>query len=191
MQIKHLSMIVVSLLAASCASEPSLREAVAPVAAKESTPPPPSEPPGQSFDQAHRWDLSDPTAVTALSGTPFGEQEISEFWVRKGWRLTQKEDRYNASIEQLLLEGKIKKTTHWSQTPFPPVYTATAPLTLEGVSIPRGTEFWMETNENEDKIQLGNPRFTRTDGYKEEHQGHADQASDGRDGELRAGRERH
>jgi len=35
-----LSMIVVSLLAASCASEPSLREAVAPVAAKESTPPP-------------------------------------------------------------------------------------------------------------------------------------------------------
>jgi len=48
----------------------------------------------------------------------------------------------------------------------------------------------METNENEDKIQLGNPRFTRTDGYRRTP-GHADQASDGRDGELRAGRERH
>lgn len=191
MRIKHLSMIVVSMLAASCASEPSWREAVAPVAPKESTPAPPAEPPGQSFDQAHRWDLSDPTAVAALSGTPFGEQEISEFWVRKGWRLTQKEDRYNAALEQLVLEGKIKKTTHWSQTPFTPVYATSEAITIVGVPIPKGVEFWMETNENEDAIQLGHPRFTRSNGYKEEHQGHADQASDARDGELRAGRERH
>jgi len=71
--------------------------------------------------------------------------------------LTQKEDRYNASIEQLLLEGKIKKT----RTGRRPVHSrlhgqrAAHP---RGRVDPQGTEFWMETNENEDKIQLGNPR---------------------------------
>ena len=187
MQNKHLSIIVLSLLAASCASEPSLHESVSPVEAKNSMPAPPQEPPGRAFDQDHRWELSDPTAVHALSGTPFGEQEISEFWVRKGWRLTQKEDRYNAAIEQLLADRKIKRTTHWSMTPFTPVYESQEALTLEGVRIPKGTEFWMETNENEDEIKLGSPHFTRASGYQEEHQGHADQASDARENERRTG----
>jgi len=188
MQKKYLCVLVLSLFEISCASEPSLRESVSPVEARNSTPPPPPEPPGKSFDPAHRWDLSDPAAVKALSNTPFGEQEISEFWVRKGWRNTQKEDRYAARIEQLLADQTIKKTTHWALTPFTPVYATNQEITIEGVSIPKGTEFWMDTNENGDEIMLGHPLFKRMDGYKEEHQGHADQASDARDGQHRSER---
>jgi hypothetical protein len=178
-----------SLLTASCGDPP--REAVSPVEAKNSPPKGPQPEPGTAFDQQHRWDLTDPIAVQALSNTPFGEQEIVEYWTRKGWRNTKKEDSYNAAIEQLLADQRIKKTTHWSMTPFTPVYKANEQISIQGVSIPGGTEFWMETNENEDDIKLGHPLFTRATGYQEEHQGHVDQASDGRDGELRAGRERH
>lgn len=185
MQKNHFSIIVLSAFALSCASEPPPREPVSPVEAKNSPPAPPPEPPGKSFDPEHRWDLSDPAAVKALSGTPFGEQEISEFWVRKGWRLTLKEERYAARIEQLLANQRVKKASHWAMTPFTPVYETTEPITIEGVTIPTGTEFWMDANENEDEIKVGHPRFKRANGYLEEHQGHADQASDARDGQHR------
>ncbi|HEY8078237.1 MAG TPA: hypothetical protein VIF62_29115 [Labilithrix sp.] len=175
----------------ACAGEAfTPREPASPanVEPKNAPPPEPAAEPGRSFDEARRWELTDPTAVKALQNTPFGEQEIKEFWARKGWRLTQKEDRYLAAIDRLVQEGAIKKTAHWSRTPFTPVYTANQSISIEGFRIPADTEFWMDPNENEDRFELGTPTFGRTDGYKEEHEGHIDQASDSRVGENRASR---
>ena len=147
--------------------------------------------PGRRYEAEQRWELSDPIAVKALQGTPFGEQEITEFWTRKGWRLTKHEERYMAQIDQLIAEGKLTKAGHWAQTPFNDVYKTAGAVNVDGVSIPAGTEFWMEFCENEDEIKQGRPLFARSPGYVEEHQGHTDQASDAHPGELRAGRERH
>ncbi len=193
---RHFPVVLVLFAATSCANEPSMREPASPTTSPreageehESKPAPLVEP-GRKFEPEERWSLSDPSAVRTLKGTPFGEQEINEFWTRKGWRLTRKEERYMETVAELEKAGRIKKTAHWSQTPFNGVYEAQEPLTIAGTSIPAGTEFWMEFCENEDEVHLGRPLFRRTTGYEEEHQGHADQASDHRAGELRAGRER-
>ncbi len=186
-----------SLSVGACESGGAMREAASPRDADEAKEAhehkKPIEPiePGRKFEAGERWTLSDPTAVKALRDTAFGEQEIVEFWTRKGWRLTRKEERYMDTVDLLAKEGRIKKTAHWSQTPFNAVYEAQQPLDIAGTHIEAGTEFWMEFCENEDEVHLGTPIFTRTNGYQEEHQGHVDQASDLRNGELRAGRERH
>jgi hypothetical protein len=110
-----------------------------------------------------------------LEGTKFGEQEITEFWTRKGWRLTQREEQYFASTEQLYREGKLTIVSRWYQVPYSPVYQTIEPVTLLGVTIPPQTEFWMEPCENADKIFMGSPRFARADGYSEEHEGHVNE----------------
>jgi hypothetical protein len=147
--------------------------------------------PGRKYDPEHRWDLSDPIAVRKLQGTKFGEQEINEFWTRKGWHVTQKEEHYMATIAELVREGKVARVSHWGQTPFAGIYQTLVPITLEGQKIDKQTEFWMEFCENEDELNVGNPRFLRVNEYEEEHQGHADQASDSHAGERRAGRQSH
>lgn len=81
--------------------------------------------------------------------------------------------------------------SHWGKTPFGPVYQTLERITLAGVTIPKQTEFWMEFCENEDELKVGNPRFARVNEYAEEHQGHADQASNPHQGEQRAGHETH
>jgi hypothetical protein len=177
MKPKHIPFTFIALLAASCANEPSIREPLAPVEAKNSLPKKPESPPGRAFDQEHRWDIVDSTAVKALMNTPWGEQEMLEFWTRKGWHLTQTEDRYFETIGDLERRGSIKKTAHWSMCPFTGVYTASEPVTINGTRIAAGTEFWLDMNENEDELKVGHPLFPRTDGYKEEHEGHVDQAS--------------
>ena len=125
-----------------------------------------------SFDE--RWALTDPKARTDLQGTKFGEQEIKEFWTRKGWHLTQREEEYFAMTEKFLKEGKLTIVSRWYQVPYSPVYQTIEPVTLLGVSIPPQTEFWLEPCENADKIFMGNPRFPRSDNYAEEHEGHVD-----------------
>jgi hypothetical protein len=147
--------------------------------------------PGRKFDPEHRWEISDPIAVRKLEGTKFGEQEINEFWTRKGWRLTQHEERYMATVQQLVRDGKVTRVSHWGQTPFDGIYQTLQPITLEGVSIAPQTEFWMEFCENEDELKVATPRFARVTEYEEEHQGHVDQASDAKPGERRAGRTAH
>ncbi len=127
--------------------------------------------PGRTFDPAHRWDLSDPAAVKALEGTSFGEKEIREFWTKKGWRLTKHEDRYMAEVDTLLAANKIKLATHWAQTPYNGVYQSLEPVTVDGVSVPKGTEFWLELCENEDELHLGTPLFVRSKDYVEENAG--------------------
>ena len=144
--------------------------------------------PGKKFDYEHRWDLSDPSAVRRLAGTKFGEQEINEFWTRKGWRLSQREEQYMATVKKLVEEGKVTRVSHWGQTPFDGIYQTLQTVTLDGKTIEPQTEFWMEFCENEDELYVGKPRFLRVNEYEEEHQGHIDQASDKNPGERRAGR---
>ena len=127
--------------------------------------------PGRQFDSAHRWELSDPAAVTALKGNAFGEKEITEFWTKKGWRLTKHEERYMAEVDKLVAAGKIKMTTHWAQTPYNGVYQSVEAVTVDGVSVPKGTEFWFEFCENEDELQIGKPTFARSKAYIEENAG--------------------
>jgi hypothetical protein len=145
--------------------------------------------PGRKFDPEHRWDLSDTNAVKRLEGTKFGEQEINEFWTRKGWRLTKHEEHYMATVAELVRQGKVTKVSHWGQTPFDPIYQTLQRINIEGVTIDPQTEFWMEFCENEDELKVGNPRFLRVSAYEEEHQGHADQASDNHTGERRPSRQ--
>lgn len=127
--------------------------------------------PGRAFESAQRWDLSDPDAVKTLRGTAFGEKEISEFWTKKGWRLTKEEEEYMERVEKLLAAGKIKKVTHWAQTPYNAVYQAQETLTLEGMNIPNGYEFWFELCENEDELHVGKPLFPRSADYVQENAG--------------------
>ena len=147
--------------------------------------------PGRPYDYVHRWDISDPNSVKKLEGTKFGEQEINEFWTRKGWRLTKHEEQYMATVAQLARDARITKVSHWGQTPFDPIYQTLQRITIEGVTIEPQTEFWMEFCENEDELKVGNPRFLRVTRYEEEHQGHVDQASDSHPGEKRPGRTSH
>ncbi len=127
--------------------------------------------PGRAFDNAHRWDLADPAAAKILRGTAFGEKEITEFWTKKGWRLTKHEDRYMTEVASLAAAGKVKQVTHWAQTPYNGVYQAQENVTVDGVSVPKGTEFWLELCENEDELHLGKPLFPRSKDYVEENAG--------------------
>jgi hypothetical protein len=188
MQRSLLVLIALSALSlAGCAGEATVHEARTP------SPPSPSRGPdtttaspdrsaeaiplGKKYAQGERWALTDAVARKELEGTKFGEQEILEFWTRKGWHLTQREEQYFANTEQLYREGKLTIVSRWYQVPYSPVYQTIEPVTLLGVTIPPQTEFWMEPCENADKIFMGNPRFARADGYSEEHEGHVNEES--------------
>ncbi|HEY8078238.1 MAG TPA: hypothetical protein VIF62_29120 [Labilithrix sp.] len=164
--------------ASACASEPALHEPAAPEHKNAI-----NGEPGRKFDPEHRWDLTDPAAVKKLEGTQWGEQEINEFWTRKGWRLTKHEERYMATVADLVRQGKVTKISHWGMCPFDSIWQTLASVTIEGVSIAPQTEFWLDMNENEDELKVGKPRFLRVNQYEEEHQGHSDQASDNHAGE--------
>lgn len=137
-----------------------------------------------AFDE--RWSLTDPKARKDLEGTKFGEQEIKEFWTRKGWRLTEREEQYFAKTEQLYKEGQLTIVSRWYQVPYSPVYQTLEPVTLLGVTIPPQTEFWLEPCENADKVFMGNPRFARGEKYSEEHEGHFDGQAGKRQDEAHA-----
>src|SRR5260221_3915886 len=111
------------LFSAACGgAEAGFKEPIS--AEAKNAPLPPPSPPGRGFDNDHRWQIADPAAVKVLENTSFGEQEIEQFWLRKGWHLTQKEDRYLETVDRLAGEGTIKKTAHWAMTPYTPVYAA-------------------------------------------------------------------
>lgn len=135
---------------------------------------PPDVEPGRSMPVDERWSLSDPAARRELEGTPFGEQEIREFWQRKGWRTTKREERYFAEVQALLKTGAITPISRWGVCPYTPVYQAVQPIRVLGTPVQRMQEFHFEMCENENELQLGNPRFKRIAGYQEDHEdGHA------------------
>lgn len=133
---------------------------------------------GRRVKESERWILSQGQAVTDLEGTDFGEREIREYWARKGWRLTRREEHYAAEIEALVQAGHVTPMSRWAKVPFTPVYQALQPVTVLGVSVQPLQEFHFESCENEDVVQLGTPRFKRASGYEEEHEdGHATEPS--------------
>jgi hypothetical protein len=125
---------------------------------------------GRLIPQEERWFMSDPDAVRDLRNTQFGEQEIREFWVRKAWRTTPKEERYLAQTGALKKEGHISVVSRWSTTPFDAVYQTLQPVVILDVPMGRGTEFHLNMDENHDELDVGNPRFRRTSGYQEDHE---------------------
>lgn len=125
---------------------------------------------GRQIPYEERWFMSDPQAVADLKNTKFGEMEIREFWTRKAWRTTPREERYLAQCEALKREGAISVISRWSTTPFDPVYQTLAPVNILDMAMDRGTEFHLNMDENEDDLQVGSPRFRRTKGYEEDHE---------------------
>lgn len=134
--------------------------------------------PGRVVSEGERWSLTHPHAIKDLRDTPFGEKEILEFWTRKGWRLTRREERYFAEVQALVEEGSVSPISRWYQVPFAPVFQALRPVRVLGTPIQRMQEFTLELCDNEDELHLGSPRFKRAPGYQEEHDdGHATEPS--------------
>lgn len=129
---------------------------------------------GRNVDKNERWAFSDPQAVKDLQGTVFGEQEIEEFWLRKGWKLTKREEGYFATIDALTRDGYITKVTRWATCPYNPVYQALVPVDVLGVHVRAGQEFNLDMCDPDAEVKLGTPRFVRKKGYEEDHaEGHA------------------
>lgn len=126
---------------------------------------------GRQISKEERWCLSEADAIHDLKGTKFGEQEIREFWTLKGWRTTPREERYLAQCAALKKTGAISVASRWSTCPFDPVWQTHEPVSVLDTPIAAGSEFHLTMDENEDKFDLGTPRFRRTRGYEEEHEG--------------------
>lgn len=133
---------------------------------------------GEKIDPSRRWALSDRVAVGQLSGTEFGEQEITEFWTRKGWRMTKREELYLAQVAELEEAGALTPVSRWSGCPYATVYQALQRVDVLGTVIDRGHEFILETDQHDDRLLVGTPRFSRASGYVEDHaEGHVADSS--------------
>lgn len=133
---------------------------------------------GRTVVRSERWSFSDPQAVKDLQETPFGEQEIVEFWVRKGWKLTKREEAYFGTLDALARDGYITKVSRWAKCPYNPVYQALVPVDVLGVHVRSGQEFNLDMCDPEAEVQLGKPRFARAKGYEEDHaEGHSTDAA--------------
>lgn len=133
---------------------------------------------GRQVSKDERWILTEPDALRDLKGTKFGEQEIREFWARKGWRTTPREERYLAQTAAFMKDSGISIVSRWSTCPFAPVYQTLRPVAVLDVPMEKGTEFYLEMNDDEDELKVGSPRFKRTSGYEEEHdEGHVSDPS--------------
>ena len=134
--------------------------------------------PGRRISMDERWILTDPKAVAELQGTKWGEQEITEFWTRKGWRLTQREERYLAEVESLVARGVLTPVTRWTSCPYSVVYQTLDRVVVLDVAIQRGHEFLLELDDDDDHLKIAEPRFTRTSDYPEDHEtGHGTASS--------------
>lgn len=131
---------------------------------------------GRTIAKQDRWLVAEADARRELENTKFGEQEMKEFWSRKAWRTTPREERYFAQTKRLLDEGAISVITRWSTCPFAPVYQTLQPCTVLDEPLGKGVEFFLNMDDNEDDLQVGTPRFRRTASYEEEHEeGHSDE----------------
>lgn len=133
---------------------------------------------GATITSDQRWILSDARSVADLQGTTFGEREITEFWTRKGWRLTRREERYLTDINTLTKAGVVTRVSRWATCPFAPVYQTLKTVNVLGQTIPPFHEFYLDVDAGSDKLELGTPRFKRTGSYSEDHEdGHVDAPS--------------
>lgn len=122
-----------------------------------------------------RWFMSEEQAIKDLKDTKFGEQEINEFWLRKNWRTTAIEERYLAQCAALRRDKAISVVSRWSTCPFDAAYQTHEDVVILDRQLPRGTEFHLNMDDGEDTLQVGTPRFRRTQQYEEEHEeGHGE-----------------
>jgi hypothetical protein len=128
-------------------------------------------PAGRRVAESDRWFLTDPKAASELQGTQFGEQEMRYFWREKRWRTTPREERYLTECARLLERGAIAVASRWSTCPFSPAYISRDTVTVLGVPIAAGHEFYLVMDDDEDKLIIGTPLFRRASGYQEEHEG--------------------
>ncbi|MBS2012524.1 MAG: hypothetical protein JST00_06545 [Deltaproteobacteria bacterium] len=157
------------VVAAGCARDNGTANASATTPAKERV-----NPFGRKVQPSERWSFSDPQAVKDLQGTTFGEQEIEEFWLRKGWKLTKREEAYFAMVDTLTRDGYVTKVSRWSKCPYNPIYQALVPVDVLGVHVRSGQEFNMDMCDPDAEVKLGTPRFVRKKGYEEDHaEGHS------------------
>lgn len=133
--------------------------------------PPRPNPFGRKIAREERWTLSDTTSVEDLQGTTFGEQEINEFWTRKGWKLTKRDEAYLATVDALLRDGYITKVSRWSTCPYNPIYQALVGVDVLGAHVRGGQEFNLDMDVVDGVLHLGNPRFERAKVYEEDHKG--------------------
>ena len=126
---------------------------------------------GRKIARDERWSLSDTTSVEDLHGTTFGEQEINEFWTRKGWKLTKRDEAYLATVDALLRDGYMTKVSRWSTCPYNPIYQALVGVDVLGAHVRGGQEFNLDMDVVDGVLHLGNPRFERAKGYEEDHKG--------------------
>lgn len=146
-----------------------------PVNAPLATAPTHDEELGQRVSPEQRWLLTDPRAIEDLGGTTFGEKEITEFWTRKGWRLTKREERYLSEVGGLMNAAVVSRVSRWSTCPFAPVYQTLKTVTVLGQTVPAFHEFYLDADAGSGKLAIGTPRFKRTSDYEEEHpDGHVD-----------------
>jgi hypothetical protein len=147
--------------------------------------------PGRAVTESERWMLTDARAKQELAGGEFGEREIRWFWQRKGWRMTKREERYYAEVQELVKRGDITPITSWHMCPYATVYQAVRPTTVMGRPVERMQEFYFEGCENDDDLLVGNPRFARRDNYQADHDesysggGHKGDVPDSPKGERR------
>lgn len=125
---------------------------------------------GRLIQEDVKWCFTEREAMRDLRGTKLGEAEMKEFWARKGWRTTKRQDEFFDTCAQLQKTGAISIVTRWSKCPFDPIFQTHTEVTVLGTRIARGTEFHLDMDEDKDEIKLGSPRFRRTKGYEEAHE---------------------
>lgn len=133
---------------------------------------------GRDVGYDDRWFLAEPKASADLQGTEFGEMEMKVFWREKRWRTTPREERYLYDCAQLVSRGAIAVVSRWSTCPFAPLFETRQNVTILGVPLPAGREFYLVMDDDEDRLLVGTPRFRRTAGYEEEHDTH-EESEDG------------
>ena len=126
--------------------------------------------PGRRISHDERWSITMERPRKELEGTQFGEQEIEEFWKRKGWRLTQREERYFDEVRALEQQGLVTQITAWSTCPFTVVYQTLDQVRILDTIIPRGHEFILELDDDDDHLKVAEPRFSRTAAYSDDHE---------------------
>ena len=124
---------------------------------------------GQSVSENDRWKITDEKAKKQLAGSEWGEREIRWYWKRKGWHMTKMEEQYSSEVEALLKAGDIVEIAPWYVCPYAPVFQAVRPTTVMGKPVQRMQEFYFDGCENDDELLLGNPRFSRANGYQADH----------------------
>lgn len=106
--------------------------------------PPPPVTQGRTISRAERWLLTSGVARERLSTggrIEWAEDELSELWENKNWRLSAEEAQLLAETAELERQGALRGDKYMAECPFDPVWTALRPITVLGQQLGLGSEF--------------------------------------------------